>query len=82
MGDNRKILFVTKRKVIFINSRQGAWDSVANYIHTHARVALEYDKEYPGFELGIVKYVAVKCGVQKAIKFRVVNCFLKLKAKF
>jgi hypothetical protein len=44
-------------------------------------VALEYDKEYPGFELGIVKCVALKCGVQKAKKFRDVNCFLQVKGQ-
>ena len=55
VSDNRKKLLVTKRKAIFINSRQGAWDSDANYVHTHARMALEYNKEYPGFELGIYR---------------------------
>lgn len=32
--------------------------------------------------VSIVRCVALKCFVQKAIKIRDVNCFLKLKAKF
>jgi hypothetical protein len=47
----------------------------------HARVALEYDKEYPGFGMGIVKICCIEVWCSESDKFSRCELFSEVKGR-